>query len=184
MKTAKWLTCVAIVGWLTGCASVDMKVDSGPIPARTFSFVIPSPRSEANLRPNEIKVHELIQEALTANLGAKGVSRVEAGGEVVVAYLIVVGTGTVTTCRDEYFGFDSEATELLNEVHARSVKKSGRNYMVAGTLVIDLLDGKTSRLLKRATVESEVLRNLSDDVRAARIQSVVDQALSDLRIAP
>lgn len=184
MRTMKWLACVAVAGGVAGCASVKMNVDTGPIAARTFSFVRPSPRSEANLRPNEMKAHALIQEALAANLGERGVRRVEAGGDLVVAYLIVVGDGTVTTCRDEYFGLNSEATELLNKVHERSLDKGGRNYLVAGTLVIDLLDGKTSRLLKRATVESEILRDVSEEVRATRVREAVDRALSDLRIAP
>lgn len=184
MQTVKWLTCVAVAAWLAGCASVEMNVDSGPISGKTFSFVTPSPRALENVRPNEKKAHTLIQEALTAHLDSKGVRRVEAGGDIVVAYLVVVGNGTVTTCRDEYFGFDSEAAELLDEVHERSVKKSGRNYMVAGTLVIDFLDGKTSRLLKRVTVESEILRDASEDVRAERVRSVVNRALSDLRMVP
>lgn len=184
MQKVKWLTCVALAGLLAGCASVKMKVDSGPLSAQTFSFMAPGPRSEADVRPNEKKAHTLIQEALTTHLDAKGVRRVETGGDLIVAYLIIVGNGAITTCRDEYFGFDSDAPEMLNEFHERSVKQAGRNPMVAGTLVIDLLDGKTSRLLTRATVESEILRDVSEDVRAARVQAAVDLALSDLRIVP
>ena len=39
------------------------------------------------------------------------------------------------------------------------------------------------KLLKRTTIQSPILRNLAPDVRQARIQSFVDQALSGLRIS-
>jgi hypothetical protein len=182
MRTMRWLMCVVAVSWLAGCASVEMKVDSGPIVARTFSFVPRGPGATDPLPENEQKVHALIQEAITANLAARGVSRVDAGGDVVVAYLVIIGDGTITTYRDEYFGFDSDAGELMSEVHARSLNQGGRNYRVAGTLVIDVLDSAATTLLKRSTIQSELLRTLAPDVRVARLQAAVDQALSDLRM--
>jgi hypothetical protein len=159
-----------------------MTVDSGPITARTFSFVAIPPNT-APLPANEQLVHTRIQEAITGNLSAKGVSRVDSHGDIVVAYLIIVGDGTITTYRDEYFGFDSDAPELMNEVHERSVKQGGRNYMIAGTLIIDILDAKTSKLLKRVSINSEILRDISMETRVERLQSAVNQALSDLKIA-
>jgi len=130
----------------------------------------------------EQKAHAMIQEAIIGNLAAKGVSHVDAGGDVVLAYLIIVGDGAITTYRDEYFGFDSDAPELMDEIHDRSLKKDGRNYTVAGTLVIDVLDGKTSKLLRRTSIESEILRDISMETRVARLQAVVDKALGDLKI--
>ena len=58
------------------------------------------------------------------------------------------------------------------------------NYFEAGTLVIDLVDAKSFKLLKRGYATRPVLRNLEADARAARIQGVVDQIFSDLRVAP
>ena len=185
MRTMSWLMCVAVAGLLTGCASVNsvkMQVDTGPITAHTFSFVARNPRSGVDLPVNEEKVHAMFQEAITGNLAAKGVNRVDAAGDIVVAYLIIVGDGTITTYLDRYFGFDSDAPELMDQVHDRSVKQRGRNVMVAGTLVIDILDAKASKLLKRRTVQSEILRDVSMETRVVRLQAVVDEALSDLKI--
>jgi hypothetical protein len=182
MQTVRWMMCVVVVALLAGCASVKMKVDSGPIAARTFCFVPVGPRPATPLRANEEKAHILIQEAIINNLSARGLSHVAEGGDIVVAYLIIVGDGTITTCRDEYFGFESDASGLMDKVHARSLKQGGRNYTVAGTLVIDILNADTSKLLKRATIHSEILRDVAMEVRATRVQAAVDQALSDLKI--
>lgn len=182
MRTANWLMCLVVAGLATGCVSVKMNVKSGPIPAQTYSFVTLEPRLATPMPEKEQKVHGMVQEAIANNLAAKGVSRVEAGGDIIVAYLIIVGDGAITTYRDEYFGYDTDAPELMDAVHDRALKKEGRNYTIAGTLVIDILDGKTSKLLKRTSIESEILRNVSMDTRVARLQSIVDEALNDLKI--
>ena len=182
MRTARWLMCLAAAGLVTGCATVKMNVKSGPIAAQTFSFVTLDPRLTTPMPEKEQKVHGMVQEAIANNLAAKGVSRVDAGGDIIIAYLIIVGDGAITTYRDEYFGYDTDAPELMDAVHDRSLKKEGRNYTIAGTLVVDILDGKTSKLLKRSSVESEILRDVSMETRTARLQGVVDQALSDLKI--
>lgn len=128
-------------------------------------------------------VHALIQQAIATNLAAKGVSRVEADGDMVVAYLVIVGNNAATTSLNDYFGYDRGATELVDKVHsAQTVKGNTPYYFEAGTLVIDILDGQTFKLRRRATAQRPILQNLPDDVRAARIQEVVDEVLKGLRI--
>ncbi len=183
MRTAKWLVYVVVAGLLAGCASVRMQVDTGPVAARTFSFVAMNPRSGTSLPVNEEKVHAAIQEAITGNLTSKGVRRVETGGDMVVAYLIIVSNGTSTTYLDRFFGQYSDAPELTDQIHERSVEPRSRNALAAGTLVIDILDATASKLRKRATVQSDILRDLSLEARVVRMQALVDQALSDLKIA-
>ena len=53
----------------------------------------------------------------------------------------------------------------------------------AGTLVIDIIDSKSYKLLKRGYATRPILKNLPDDAKAARIQDVVDEILRDLRVA-
>ena len=69
MRTARWLVYVVVAGLLAGCASVKMRVDTGPVAARAFSFVAINPRSGTSLPVNEEKVHAAIQATLaTGNL--------------------------------------------------------------------------------------------------------------------
>ena len=99
-----------------------------------------------------------------------------------MAYLIIVGNNATTTSLSEYFGYTSDADALTDKFHkAEAVKNNDRGYFEAGTLVIDFLDPSTSKLLKRATVQAQILRELPLAQREARLQSLVDQALADLR---
>ena len=51
-------------------------------------------------------------------------------------------------------------------------------------LVIDIIDSKSYKLLKRGYATRPTLKNLPDDAKAARIQEVVDEILRELRVAP
>jgi hypothetical protein len=168
---------------LSGCSSPKTHVDGGRVTGRTFSFVNTGSRPAPGFADNRLDVHQAFQTAITRNLVAKGVNRVETGGDLTVAYLIIVGNNVATTALDEYFGYREETQALVEKVHTeQAVKNKSINYFEAGTLVIDLLDTKTSKLLKRSSLKAPVLRNLAPDARAKRIQSLVDQTLSTVRI--
>jgi hypothetical protein len=170
---------------LAGCSSVNTHVDSGPIHARTFSFIQNTARQEPGYSEKRTQVHAKVQEAITKNLADKGVSKVSQGGDIVVAYLIIAGNNATTTSLNEYFGYTADATALVEKAHSEQAMKSGdRAYFEAGTLVIDFLDPNTSKVLKRATIQTPILRALPIEEREVRLQGLVDKALSDLRIAP
>src|SRR5437867_13192760 len=76
---------------LAGCSSTPTKVDTGPIRARTFSFVNTGPRQAPANADDRQAIHAMIQEAIKKNLAARGVTRAAAGGDVTVAYLVVTG---------------------------------------------------------------------------------------------
>ena len=169
---------------LAGCSSPKTHVDTGPIHARTFSFINVGTRQVPAYAEKRQQAHTAVQEAITKSLAAKGVSYVSQGGDVTVAYLIIAGNNASTTSLNEYFGYSSDTTALVDKVHnSQAVKNNNRSYFEAGTLVIDILDPNTSRLLKRASVHAQILRELPLDAREARLQGFVDQALSDLRIS-
>jgi hypothetical protein len=101
-----------------------------------------------------------------------------------VAYLIIAGNNSTTTSLNEYFGYTDDAIAMTDKVHkSQAVKANDRGYFEAGTLVIDILDPRTSKVLKRATIQAQILRELPLDEREARLQKFVDEALSDLQIA-
>ena len=184
MKTRTYALIVAGALALAGCSSVKTHVDTGPIHARRFSFINTGSRELPAYAENRKQAHEKVQEAIVKNLTAKGLTQVGQGGDITVAYLIIVGNNATTTSLDDYFGYTADTDALVNKVHkSESVKGNERGYFEAGTLVIDILDPKTSKLLKRATVQAQILRELPLDEREARLQGFVDQALSDLRIA-
>ena len=175
----------ALVGLLAvaGCTSTPTRVDRGPIKAATFDFVARATGPQATIAESDEAVHAMIQEAITANLAAKGVARVAGGGDVKVAYLIVVGNNVTTISVNDYFGYGRDDAELADKAHrAFAVDNKNPDYFEAGTLLIDIIDARTFELLRRTYVVRPVMRDLPAEERQARIRDAVDEALSGLRI--
>jgi len=166
---------------LAGCSSTPTKVDSGKISARTFSFV--NRGAAPDYADKRQAVHMMIQEAITKNLAARGVANTGAGGDITVAYLVIIGNNASTESIRDYFGYGEDAAALHDKAHSAYTASKNPNYFEAGTLVIDIIDSKNYKLLKRGYATRPTLRNMPDDAKAARIQEVVDEILRDLRIA-
>jgi hypothetical protein len=168
---------------LAGCTSPPMQVDTGAIHARTFSFVRSNAPSDAAYDQKRQAIHAMIQSAITSDLTGKGLTRVDNGGDVTVTYLIVVGNNVSTMAISDYWGYSGDASAIQDAIHkSETIKNENPNYFEAGTLVIDIIDSNSFKLLKRATVQRPVLRNVPSEIRQEHIQQAVDQALSDLRV--
>ncbi len=175
-----------LVGLLAaGCTSTPTRVDTGPIKAETFDFVARATGPQATIAENDEVIHGMIQHAITANLADKGLARVVGGGDLKVAYLVVVGNNVTTVTVNDYFGYGRDDTGLAEKAHqALAVDNMNPDYFEAGTLLIDIVDATTFKLLKRAFVVRSLLRDATPEVRQARLQDAVDEALADLRVAP
>jgi hypothetical protein len=171
---------VAVVA-VAGCKT-PTRVDRGPIKAATFSFFRPGPLPEAAFADNRQQIHAMIQEAIAHNLAAKGLSRVTQGGDVTVAYLIVVGNNATTEAINDYFGYGPDAVALTDKAHKAYTEGNQRGYFEAGTLLIDLVDARTQKVLCRNYVTRPILRNPSAELRQARIQEAVNDVLQGVRI--
>lgn len=169
---------------LTGCSSTQTKVSSGAIRARTFNFVNTGSKPSPAYTDNRQDLHPIIQGAITKNLAGRGLSKVAAGGDVTVGYLIIVGNNVSTMAIDQYFGYGEDAGALEEKAHRAYVNNKNPNYFEAGTLVLDIIDSKTFKLLKRGYATRPVLRNLPLEAREARIQEAVDEILRDVKIEP
>lgn len=181
MKLNLLLTLTAAGLALAGCSSTSTHVDSGAITARSFNFVNRAGPAPAYADGRE-HVHAMVQEAITKNLATRGVGKVQTGGDVTVGYLLIVGNNATTTSINDYFGYGENADALHDKAHKAYTAGKNPNYFESGTLVVDIVDSKSFKLLKRGYASRPVLRNLPDDQRAARIQEVVDEILRDVRI--
>jgi hypothetical protein len=170
--------------WLAGCSSTPTQVDTGPIHARTFSFIQRTQKASPGFANENEDLHKMIHEAIVKNLGSRGVTNVEAGGNVLVAYMVIVGNNVSTTAINDYFGYGRNAVELQEKAQDAYTSSKSPNAFQAGTLVIDIIDPTTLKLLKRGYTVRPILRNQAAEARAERIQEAVDQILQDLRVAP
>jgi hypothetical protein len=154
------------------------------IHARTFSFANPGTKPAPGFTDNRQAIHALVQDAITKNLASRGVAKAAGVGDITVGYLLIVGNNASTLAINDYFGYGEDAAALQDKAHAAYTGSKNPNFFEAGTLVIDITDSKSFKLLKRGHASRPILRNLPDDARAARLQEVVDEILRDLRIAP
>jgi hypothetical protein len=183
-KGAALFGCLLLAFILAACSSVKTNVNKGSIKARTFSFLDTGAQPLPAYAEERREAHEMVQQAITKNLTARGVAFTPSHGDVTVAYLIVVGNNSTTTSLNRYFGYTDDSAALVDKVHSEQTGGEARGYFEAGTLVIDIVDPATSKLLQRRSIKAQVLRDLPRETRTARLQGLVDQALSDLPLSP
>jgi hypothetical protein len=165
---------------IAGCGT-PTHVGGGSIKATTFSFVNPGPLPEYAFREDRQQVNALVQQAIASNLAAKGVGLVAQGGEVTVAYLIIVGNNVSTSAINEYFGYGADAIALADKAQKAYTEGKQRGYFEAGTLLIDIVNPRTNKVLARNYVTRPVLQNPSADARKANIEEAVKEALNSVR---
>src|SRR4029077_5763361 len=117
------------------------------------------------------------------NLAAKGLDRTNGTGDVIVAYMVIIGNNVSTEAITTYFGYGRDADALHDTAQDAYTDSKTPNHFEAGTLVIDVVDAKTYELLYRNYVVRPILGNATAAVRGERVQEAVDTALANLRIA-
>ena len=180
MKLSVWSGLVVAAVVIAGC-STPTRVDKGTIKATTFSFVNPGPLPEYAFREDRKQVNGFVQEAIANDLAAKGVSYVAQGGEVTVAYMIVVGNNVSTSAINEYFGYGADAIALQDKAQKAYTDGKQRGYFQAGTLLIDIVNPRTNKVLARNYVTRPVLQNPTAEARKANFEEAVKEALSSVR---
>lgn len=169
---------------LTGCTT-PTHIDKGAIHASTFNFIRPTPRQAgASFSERDQQVHGFIQDAITGNLAGRNVNRVAQGGDVTVAYLIIVGNNANTTAINDYFSYTEDGIELAEEAQKAYNKHPNQNYFEAGTLLVDIIDNRTQKVVMRNYVVRPLAPNASPNERKNRIQQAVNELLYDVRIVP
>ncbi len=181
MKSSSWILVAAAVA-LAACSSAPKTVNTGTISGRTFAFVDRGVRPATSSNEPRQRVHGLIQDAITKNLATRGVARVDRGGDLTVGYLIIIGNNAATERIADYFNDVDAAAALHEKAHAAYTSSKNPNQFEAGTLVIDISDTRTFKLLKRGYATRPILRNIPENARPSQVQEVVDVILSDLRI--
>jgi uncharacterized protein DUF4136 len=181
MKSFSMLLLATGIFTLASC-STPAHVDTGTIHASSFSFVTVSSKPAPDYADKSPQLHAAIQQAISNTLSAYGVRQVPSGGDLTVRYLVIVGNNASTTTINDYFGYTEEVLALENKAHSAYTGANNPNYFQAGTLLIDLLDSRSYKLLKRGYATRPILRDQTADRQAARIQEVVDEILADLKV--
>jgi hypothetical protein len=182
MKSTALFFLAATTLALISCDSTPTRVDEGKIHAQTFSFVDRGGRPVPDFAEGRAQALAMIQDAITKNLTAKGLTKVNSGGDVTVGFLVIIGNNAQTEAINTYFGDAETADALHAKAQEAYTSNKDPNNFEAGTLVIDIIDGKTDKLLLRNYGSRQILSNITVEGRAERIQDVVDEILNELRI--
>jgi hypothetical protein len=168
---------------IAGCSSTPTHVDKGVVQAHTFNFINGGIALTPPATDKRSAANQQIQEAIIKNLAAKGLTRTDGSGDVIVAYMIIVGNNVSTEAITTYFGTGRDANALHDMAHDAYTSSPNPNRFEAGTLLIDVIDGKTYELLYRDFAVRPLMWQATPEERAGRIQEAVDAALQKLRVA-
>ncbi|ADE54557.1 DUF4136 domain-containing protein [Coraliomargarita akajimensis] len=167
---------LSLIAGLTACSTIDMPKGSsaGYSSYRLFKEVPTESQTFANqgnsaLLRVESEIQRILQEG--------GLEQQAAEADLLVSYLIIVQSNAVSTTIDDYYAQSS--SEILAKAHKEvTVKNSFPADFQAGTLVIDIVDLKTEKLIYRNYASNEVIPGLSPEERKQRITQAVEKTLA------
>src|SRR5262245_60082539 len=110
---------VALSLTVTACSTVTTHIDKGAIKAGSFSFVNQVRPPSPNPDDRSAQGLAMIRQAIANNLSARGVREVPSGGDVTVAFLVIVGNNVSTVALDSYFGYNNDSDALLSKIHSQ-----------------------------------------------------------------
>jgi len=168
---------------VSGCASTPTRVNSGTVKAKTFSFVNIGQQSKTPNVESRKRVNSAIQETIKQNLESRGLTHTAERGDVTVAYLVIIGDNVSTTAIRDYFGYGRDYQDLQEKAHkAVAIDNKNPIFFEAGTLLIDLIDSQTQKLLFRNYTSRELFKDLPETTRMANLKNSVDLILKPLRL--
>lgn len=173
-RTTALLTAVA----LSACGSgVSVKSDYDPSAVqamnayKTYSWA-PSKRTQDVTSLNA----QRIQAAVDAALSAKGLQKAAAGtGDFLVAYIVSTSQQTDYSTTSDYYGYGWG--RWYGAGGGMSTSRTTAYNWTQGTLVLDIVDGKSNEMVYRATAEAEVNQDLSPAERQTRVNEAVVRML-------
>ena len=164
---------------LSACQSVDLPKGN----ARGYqSARLVRPVNNLNtpgIAPQASPANEMIQSALASEFGARGFRLDPANADLTVAYLVIVQDNVSTKVVDDYFGYGRSSMRLADAAHSAGVVHNKRaDYYREGSVVVDIIDNKTGKLVYRDFATGDLTGEVSDAQLRARINTAVKQALA------
>lgn len=174
---SRFLIAIASLALISCGPSVDMPkgTSKGFTSAR---LVQRGPGQSTTPSTTENQVNQMIQKSIANQFSAKGLTYGTAKAELAVAYMVIYQEPGMTARYDDYFGYGRDADPISNLAHERGIVGSERpDYFQRAGIIIDVIDTRTNKLIYRNFHAGDVVRNVSDSTRAARINFAVAQAL-------
>ena len=128
--------------------------------------------------PNEASGNRMIQKSLAANFRANNFQVGPGSADLIVGYLVLVQNNYSTVALDDYFGYGRDSEAIVDKAQTLGVVKNTRpDAFEAGTIVVDVIDAKTNKLVFRGHATRDIYKNNSDSARQAIINEAITEAL-------
>jgi hypothetical protein len=140
----------------------------------TYDWMPPETR-RIDLRVRDPRAHELIQDAVQEELGAKSFRRAEgADPDLLIGYHLALDEGL-----DSQTLYTGSPADWQYRTYGLG-RTTNQNLMYTeGTLVIDFFDAAKEELIWRGVAEGHVKQSTDADERKKRIEEAVNQILRD-----
>lgn len=170
---------LAAAALLQGCTSVDMPkgTSKGYASARLID-------DDAKPLPQfaqiDADVNGMIQESIGSLVQKNGLAfkRADQEADVVVTYLLIMQNNIGTTAIDDYFGYGRDVESITAAAHQKwVVKGNSDDSFEVGTLVVDVIESSSRKLIYRGFAHGDIERDIDDTERAQRIAGSVEEAL-------
>jgi hypothetical protein len=170
MKTIKILLGAIAVLALVGCSSTRVRSDfderSSFTSLRTYTWIDQPVRTARNPALNNPLLTEHVQNAVDGQLASQGFRRLDSGApDFKIAYHVVADEKTEVTVQDSYYG----------RRYGHGLDYYTQEY-VKGTLILDIYDGTTNKLIWRGWAT----KALSDNPKPKKVQRYVKKAVKKI----
>ncbi|RKX35696.1 MAG: hypothetical protein DRP71_02830 [Verrucomicrobia bacterium] len=171
------LTAVSAV--LVSCSSVEMPKGTSK-GYSSVRFVKEGSEPLPQFAQIDSDVNGMIQNAIRTRFQDSGLvfHSVDTETDLVVTYLLIMQNNIGTTAIEDYFGYGREVESIISAAHEKWVVKGNQeDRFEAGTLVVDVLETSTGKLVYRGYAHGDIKRDVTDEERAERIGGAVEEAL-------
>ena len=158
---------------LGACAGMAIQSDQDPaVSLDSYASYTWSPNQRVS---GDVRVtpalRTQVREDIDRHLADKGYVRVNSGADFSVTYQVTIEGETIVQTLDYYSGSNFKATVGTTGPTARRYEE--------GTLIIDVMEGQSERLVWRGTAIAEVRQGASIEDRSDRVAEAVRKVLAE-----
>ncbi|MEM0967198.1 MAG: DUF4136 domain-containing protein [Verrucomicrobiota bacterium] len=141
----------------------------------TFRFYNPNVEELPTFADQSVEAMAIIQKRLKKDLEDAGLKEAGADADLVITYLVVVQNNTVTTAISDYY--QNSGIEIIEAAHEYVQDHKPNRRFEAGTVIVDVIDASTQRLIYRDFATREVIKGSTGEERKQAIESATDEAI-------
>lgn len=188
MLTPQRSRMVILVAVLSGCSTMQITSDYDPsanfADLRSYNWIPEPQKVSGDPKIDNPFIERRIRDAVDKQLAAQGYEKRSSGTpDFLIGYQVAIGKKLAVSTVNNYYGYGVGAGW-----HHRGARRYGASRVYVseayvyeydqGSLVIDVVDPETQKLIWRGSAQAEVDRSASREKREKRISKAVQKILA------